>query len=218
MSLSLDQMKGWWNDAARWNARAAILSSKENWNDEDFFESGIHWREQWENLLRGVTVDGKPVSFGGQRMLDFGCGLGRMTRAWRAFYADAVGVDISQEMIALANEANRDEHITFQQSESYPLPFADGTFSLVFSTIVIQHIPMPHSYQYISEFFRICSPQGIAAFDAPSSFKLPMGDGMFTTPFSVIQDLAQRHGMQLLVLQAGAVEPVFYRYIYRKLG
>jgi SAM-dependent methyltransferase len=60
----------------------------------------------------------------GKRALDFGCGAGRSTRLLRALGFDAVGVDVSDAMVALARRADPegDYRVLPEHDPSPPLP------------------------------------------------------------------------------------------------
>ena len=69
------------------------------------------------------------------RVLDVGCGSGWATRlmAAQATNGSAVGIDISDEMIKVAQESTSAPNVTFQVAGAERLPFADGEFSDAFS-------------------------------------------------------------------------------------
>jgi ubiquinone/menaquinone biosynthesis C-methylase UbiE len=70
------------------------------------------------------------------RVLDVGCGSGWASRlmASQAKAGHVVGIDISDEMIAVAKEASTEfSNIIFQVASAEKLPFADAEFSDAFS-------------------------------------------------------------------------------------
>lgn len=148
----------------------AVISWEEKrkgkWRAEEFLATG----ERDVSLYQGILGQ----AGGGKRrydhVLDFGCGLGRLTRAW-SFRADRVcGVDISESMIDQARRLNRDrENIQFVANEEIHLQrFGDGEFDLVFSMICLQHMPWNLARKYLGEFHRVCRRGGIVAFQLPS--------------------------------------------------
>jgi ubiquinone/menaquinone biosynthesis C-methylase UbiE len=107
--------------------------------------------------------------------LDFGCGVGRLTRALAGHFAQCVGVDISAPMLARAEELNREcERCRFVLNTSDDLSkFEPGSFDLVYSKYVLQHLPGRAVVRaYVSEFMRVLRPGGLLVFQLPSKIGL----------------------------------------------
>jgi SAM-dependent methyltransferase len=76
----------------------------------------------------------------GTRALDFGCGTGRSTRFLRGLGFDAVGIDISEPMLACARE--RDPRGTYRLVPDGDLEDLEAdTYDLVFSGFTFDNIP-----------------------------------------------------------------------------
>ena len=89
-----------WNRRARENAYHYINTARENWDPREFFETGNrNVAEQVLNDMEGVCR-GKPPKV--MRVLEIGCGGGRLTRALAATFGEVHGVDVSDEMISMA--------------------------------------------------------------------------------------------------------------------
>jgi SAM-dependent methyltransferase len=84
-----------------------------------------------------------------------------------------VGVDISQEMIRKADSLNRYAHCRYVVNPGTRLPFADASFSFIYSNIVLQHVPPRYSRRYLREFVRVLAPGGILVFGLQDSLLLP---------------------------------------------
>jgi SAM-dependent methyltransferase len=97
------------------------------------------------------------------RVLDFGCGAGRLSQALADHADEVVGVDVSPPMLEVARRLDADDRCTFVLNETSDLgAFASASFDLVYSELVLQHLPAPVIDGYLAEFVRVLRPGGIA--------------------------------------------------------
>ncbi len=96
-----------------------------------------------------------------KRALDYGCGAGRSTRFLKqAGLEYVVGVDINEEMLREA-EKRQIQGTSYQIIKSGVLPFADNTFELAFSGLVLLEIPKAEEIRKVlTEIARVVTPQG----------------------------------------------------------
>jgi SAM-dependent methyltransferase len=96
----------------------------------------------------------------GRRILDFGCGTGRLTDWLRARGAEVLGVDASPEMVEAAR--TRRPSGRFEVLESGRIPAEDGAFDTVLSVGVLQYFVMEASQlaTISSELARVLAPGG----------------------------------------------------------
>ena len=159
-----------WDERARENAKHYIATLQPEWTDADFFASGEatvdgHIRTDMENICQGK--DPKQM-----RVLEIGCGTGRITRALANLFGEVHAVDISGEMISKAKESLRmhpNAHI--YQNNGFNLSIIDvQSFDFAFSLYVFQHIP---SYEiiesYIAEVSRLLRPGALFKFQVQGS-------------------------------------------------
>ena len=136
------------------------------WNIEDFFRSG---ETQIADVMEHAQRLGYPDAH--EAVLDFGCGVGRLTRALASYFGEAHGVDIADSMIERArtlNQAYPNCKFAVNVHDDLRL-FADNTFDMIYSVIVLQHIPQRAMIMsYIEEFVRVLKPMGLLVFQLPS--------------------------------------------------
>src|SRR4051812_16672834 len=103
--MQVDQQAQDWNELAQLDPHWAILTSPGKrfggWDDAEFFATGS---AEGEALMSRIAAFGLPLER--TRALDFGCGLGRMTRALAGHFDECFGVDISEGMVSGARTAN----------------------------------------------------------------------------------------------------------------
>jgi len=120
------------------------------------------WR--WGETLTARFLDESGLAFSGaERVLEIGCGIGRMTVPLARRFAAVDAVDVAPEMVRRAGEALAGfPHAHARLSDGVDLTeFADGSFDFVFSYLVLQHIPDPAVvHGYLREIARVLRPGG----------------------------------------------------------
>lgn len=128
---------------------------------EAFFRTGD---EHVDMILAAIRRHIVP-DFAPTRVLDFGCGVGRLVLPFARTAKHVVGVDISPEMLAEAKK-NADQrgidNASFVLGDD-ELRAVDGTFDLVHSYIVFQHIPTKRGEQLARRMVAKLSGGGVAA-------------------------------------------------------
>ena len=161
----LQNMRDAWNERARENARHYVATGKTDWTDDDFYASGE--QQIAEDVLTdmGNICQGKDPSQ--MRVLEIGCGAGRITRALATRFGEVHGVDISAEMVAAAKQALA----SFPNAHVYENNGRDLSvipaveFDFAYSVIVFQHIPSREIiYNYVREVHRLLRPGGLFKF------------------------------------------------------
>jgi ubiquinone/menaquinone biosynthesis C-methylase UbiE len=169
----LDRLRDVWESLARRDALWAILADESKaggkWDLAEFMKTGY---VEVETVFQHLSSLKRIPSYTGAA-LDFGCGVGRLTQALAPRFSSCVGVDISPEMIRKAEILNQYSHCRYVLNAAAHLPFANGSFSFVYTNIALQHVPLSLAEIYLKEFVRVLAPGGVLVFGIQDSFAVP---------------------------------------------
>jgi SAM-dependent methyltransferase len=157
------------NDWDKWgeiDPYFGVLSSDEyhadNLNEDSrakFFQSGEeHIDRVLANIRRHLDADYQPAS-----SLDFGSGVGRLVIPLAGLSETVVGVDVSDHMIAEATancQKRQIENVSFVKSDD-GLTKLSGSFDLIHSCLVLQHIRTKRGMSIIKALLDHLSPGGV---------------------------------------------------------
>jgi ubiquinone/menaquinone biosynthesis C-methylase UbiE len=155
------RMRRDWDQRAREDWMRNVLDNGTE-DEEAFFESGRHYMRVHEEkyLPQGVKIDPE------WKVLDVGCGVGRVTFAFGEVCREVIGTDVSPEMIDRADRFNRQrfhmDHVRFLVGSGHDLSvFENETFDLVYCGLVLGHVPTQEIIaHYLEEFHRVLKPGG----------------------------------------------------------
>lgn len=120
------------------------------------------WAEQYDDGIQGrvsrrfyraVLTTEIPA---GCRVLDVGCGTGRLLSLLSAQGAVGTGVEVAPEMVAVARRAN--PQMDIREGTAEDLPFDDGAFDLVVTCLAYHHLDAPE--RFLVEAARVLVPGG----------------------------------------------------------
>ena len=124
-----------------------------------FFQSG---EEYVDSVFRDIHEHlGQQDPFA--RALDFGCGVGRLVIPLARRCTSVVGIDVSHRMLEEAQQncaATGVANAEFVKSDG-DWPEVSGTFDLIHSFIVFQHIPVRHGEALLSAMLQRLRPGGV---------------------------------------------------------
>lgn len=112
----------------------------------------------------------------GEKVLDVGCGTGSLALAAKARVGPrgaVYGIDASAQMLERASRKARRRglEIHFRTAAAEALPFPDHGFDVVFSTLMLHHLPRAVRLRCMKEARRVLRPGGrllVADFQQPS--------------------------------------------------
>ncbi len=195
------RMREDWNARAREDAGYYVAFGRRDSDDAAFFATATEVINGLEWELRRVPLEKR------ERALEIGCGPGRLMRPMSRHFVEIHGVDVSDEMIALAKQKladipNAHPHATDGASLRQ---FEDESFDFVYSYAVFQHIPSRDVvFEYLRETHRVLKTGGLARLQFNG---LPRVDDRFDTwsgariSSSEVLEFARTRDFQVLALE-----------------
>lgn len=216
----VQRMRVDWDDRARLNASYYTNSAKQDWSVEEYFETGeANVREEILNDMENICQGDDPASM---RVLEIGCGAGRMTKALARIFGEVHAVDISAEMIATArSNLSGVPNVHFYQTNGSDVTvLPDQPLDFAFSYIVFQHIPSAQVIEsYVRDVGRHLKPGRLFKFQvqggrSPLALKV---DTWLGADFSVndMQQMAERCGFEMRYWH-GAGTQYFWLWFFKK--
>jgi len=127
--------------------------TKEDYNliADDFSRTRNKNWEELNFLAKNVVTN--------TRILDLGCGNGRLYELFKDKIVSYCGIDISEKLIEIAQE--RYPGVMFRVGDALNLPFSDNFFDKAFGVAVFHHIPSKEfRLRFLSEAKRVLKPKG----------------------------------------------------------
>jgi len=127
-------------------------------NEEEISKSG---QEVAERMQKAMNIQEN------MRVLDIGCGIGRVGKYLAPHCAEWVGVDISKGLLRIARERMKDDpnaklaHIENANLKLFP----DNSFDAIYAHIVLLHLDKEDMWEYLLEAKRVLKPYGVFYFD-----------------------------------------------------
>ncbi len=179
----------------------------------DFYRTGAEHLDLVLDLVKRVRPSFRLQD---ARVLDFGCGVGRVLRHLVETTAWSEGWDFSTTHLEwlLRRFAEFDipaDSFGIRALDSLDIAEPDPRFDLSFSLLTLQHNPPPLIAHLLREIFRSLTPGGIAVLHIPT-VPLVGGNGfsiagykethatelgLYAFPREAVLDIADRHGAQL---------------------
>lgn len=102
---------------------------------------------QKRSYLSGDILELKKYAEEGDKILDLGCGNGRLFELFKGMKVSYVGADVSGNLLAAAKrkypaaDSTGSPLADFQKIDFLSFPFPDGSFDKVYCLSVFHHIP-----------------------------------------------------------------------------
>ncbi len=155
-----EQMCADWNARALEDAYYYAAFGGRGQDDDEFFGTAAEIVHALESELQRLPA-GERLA---RRGLEIGCGPGRLMRPMSGNFGEIHGVDVSGEMIRVAQqklEGVPNAHLKTTNGTDLAC-YAAESFDYVYSYAVFQHIPDPQLvFSYLAEARRVLKPDGI---------------------------------------------------------
>jgi SAM-dependent methyltransferase len=122
--------------------------------------------EQWDSGFYAKYIDALMPPRSGARVLDVGCGVGKVVGRLTEAGFEAHGVDVSEPNLERARKRCR--HC--QLYDGRRLPYPDAHFAAVGALNVLEHVEEPESF--IAELARVAEPGALLVLSSPNFFRV----------------------------------------------
>lgn len=116
-----------------------------------------------EDEFKGRLVRNANIQ-AGHHVLDLGCGTATLTLMVKKAHpqAEVVGVDGDDKILAIANEKVKRAglNVTLDKALAYDLPYQNGSFDRVLSSLVIHHLTTENKERAFAEIRRVLRKPG----------------------------------------------------------
>jgi SAM-dependent methyltransferase len=220
LERTLDKMRQDWDERARENARFYVNTERTDWSDEEFFESGRRTvREEILTDMINICQGKDPKQM---KVIEIGCGAGRVTRALAEIFGEVHAVDVSGEMVELARQALRGmPHAHVYQNNGMDLSVIPaGEYDFAFSSIVFQHIPSREIIEcYVRDVHRLLRQGALFKFQVQGdpNVESDPDDTWLGVPFTEAQaaQMAESCGFELRYSH-GAGTQYYWLWFFKK--
>lgn len=158
------RMQDDWNSRAKEDARFYIACGHRDEDEESFVR---HAEDVVQRVRRDMAWLPPGQAESDFRFLEIGCGIGRLITHLARDCGEIHGVDIADEMVREGSSRLAElPHASLHHAPHSDLrAFADGTFDLVYSYAVFQHLPhVDFVWRYIAESARVLRAGGVLTF------------------------------------------------------
>ena len=142
-------------------------------NNNFYEELEEKWYSDWSHpiaLLRKENETRNPwiletvgkILGPGKKILDIGCGGGFLTNALAQVGHDAVGVDLSNNSLKIAQAKDATQRALYIQADALHLPFPEKSFDVVCAMDLLEHVEQPA--EVIREASRVLKEGGLFFF------------------------------------------------------
>ncbi len=118
-------------------------------------------KKRWQRRVKMLTAHLKPSD----KVLEIGCGTGYFTKEIVKTGVSVTAIDISPELLTIAEEDIKDKNVTFVIENAYEMSFEDNSYDSIVGSSVLHHLDIEKA---VSEMYRVLKPGGTIFFTEPN--------------------------------------------------
>jgi len=135
-----------------------------------FLATGLADRDHVAGFLEAENVRPSKSKI---KVLDWGCGCGRIARHWQSEPAvELFGCDVAAVPVRWC-----EENLSFGQfsisGHDPPLPYPSSYFDAIYAASVLTHLTFDSQFRWMQEIWRILKPTGVAVLTASGATLIP---------------------------------------------
>lgn len=155
-------------ERAKWDAHAHHTAEVHELGPDDLVPDGTTFATHAASHLSLVGMDDFLGDLAGKRILEYGCGLGRLTVLLAKSGAEVTAFDLSERSVEATRERvafnGLSDRVEVVAASGEHLPFADASFDLAVGKAVLHHLDPEAGAR---ELARVLVPGGRATFSEP---------------------------------------------------
>jgi ubiquinone/menaquinone biosynthesis C-methylase UbiE len=161
--------------ASTWTQEEDLDSLNRRIHDAAPLEQLAGRARAYRDLLFDTFPEARPTE--NDTVVEFGSGVGWIMEAMleRFSMGEIIGLDISENMIARAQERFQNPRARFVHYDGLHIPFSDGEIQVVYSCAAIQHIEKHIAFMLLRELHRVLADGGHAVLHLLSVEHIPHG-------------------------------------------
>ena len=138
--------------------------------DEEYYSYIKKWFNRWAPIYDVIdiplsAVRDKVVDFinakNGSKILDVATGTGKQAFAFAQKGYDVIGIDLSEDMLKVANKKNKYKNVRFKVADATNIPFKDRHFDVSCISFALHDMPLNTREKVLQEMVRVSKPKGI---------------------------------------------------------
>jgi SAM-dependent methyltransferase len=115
-----------------------------------------------QHVVSAIDRAGVEPASGRLRILDWGCGCGRIARHWDSTGdVELYGCDVAEGPVKWCQENLRFGRFAVSRHDPL-LPYRDAFFDVVYAASVLTHLTLESQFRWMQEIWRVLRPSGIA--------------------------------------------------------